>query len=152
MVAPTALICDEGCRDPEEKPVNVALPDDQLFCGQWRRPCLPICWNRAEHHPGDDCFLPWTRANTSAYTFKLHKGIWPTRHPAHLSSARHGLGNAAGHSALQKEMGSLAPAKKAICWSSSRIHLTVIPQSLLSYFYMTFQGKQIERSWSIVKW
>lgn len=95
---------------------------------------------------GHDCFFTLDTAEYLRYTFLLHK--------AHLADASilpifqvldMVLGNAARALGLQKEIGSLAPGKKAdLLVIKPDSPSPVIPESLLSYFYMTFQGKQIE--------
>lgn len=95
---------------------------------------------------GHDCFFTLDIAEYLRYTFLLHKahlanaGILPIFQVLDMA-----LGNAAKALGLSHEIGSLKVGKKAdLIIINPDSPSPIIKDSLLSFFYMTFQGKQVE--------
>ena len=95
---------------------------------------------------GHDCFFTLDIAEYMRYAFLLHKahnanaGLLPVFQVLDMA-----LGNAARALGMEKRIGSLEAGKKAdIVIIKPDCPTPVAPCSALGYFYMTFQGRQVE--------
>ncbi|MBI9106575.1 MAG: amidohydrolase [Spirochaetales bacterium] len=95
---------------------------------------------------GHDCFFTLDTAEYIRYTYLIHKAhnanpaLMPPFVPLDFA-----LGNAAKALGMKKSIGSLAEGKKAdILIIKPDCPTPVIPASVMSYFTMTFLGKDVE--------
>ena len=95
---------------------------------------------------GHDCFFSLDTAEYIRYTFLIHKahnanpGLLPSFVPLDFA-----LGNAAKALGMEKSIGSLAVDKKAdILIIKPDCPTPVTPQTIMSYYTMTFLGKDVE--------
>ena len=95
---------------------------------------------------GHDCFFTLDTAEYLRYNYLVHKihnanpGLIPPFQAMDMM-----LGNAARALGMEKEIGSLAPGKKAdILLIEPDSPSPVTPSSLMSYFTMTFQGSHVD--------
>jgi len=95
---------------------------------------------------GHDCFFSLDTAEYIRYTYLIHKAhnanpaLMPPFVPLDFA-----LGNAAAALGMKKSIGSLASGKKAdILIIKPDCPTPVIPSSVMSYFTMTFLGKDVE--------
>lgn len=95
---------------------------------------------------GHDCFFSLDTAEYIRYTYLIHKAH--NANPALLPPfvpLDFALGNAASALGMKKSIGSLAEGKKAdILIIKPDCPTPVIPASVMSYFTMTFLGKDVE--------
>jgi 5-methylthioadenosine/S-adenosylhomocysteine deaminase len=95
---------------------------------------------------GHDCFFTLDTAEYIRYGYLLHKAhnANPTLLPP-FQALDMALGNGARALGLGERIGSLAPGKRAdILIVEPDSPSPLIPDSLVSYFTMTFQGRQVE--------
>ncbi|MFH1938559.1 MAG: amidohydrolase [bacterium] len=95
---------------------------------------------------GHDCFFTLDVSEYIRYAYLIHKAH--RANPALIPPFQvldFVLGNAARALGLENKIGSLAPGKKAdIIIINPDTPTPVIPSSVISYFTMTFQGKDVE--------
>jgi 5-methylthioadenosine/S-adenosylhomocysteine deaminase len=95
---------------------------------------------------GHDCFFTLDTAEYVRYGYLLHKAhnANPMLLPP-FQALDMALGNGARALGLGQRIGSLAPGKRAdILIVDPDSPTPVTPESLLSYFTMTFQGRHVE--------
>lgn len=95
---------------------------------------------------GHDCFFSLDTSEYIRYTYLIHKAhssnpaLMPPFVPLDFA-----LGNAAKALGMQKKIGSLAEGKKAdILIIEPDCPVPVIPETVMSFFTMTFLGKDVE--------
>lgn len=95
---------------------------------------------------GHDCFFTLDASEYIRYAYLVHKAH--RANPALIPPFQildFVLGNAARALGLEDKIGSLAPGKKAdIIIINPDTPTPIIPSSVISYFTMTFQGKDVE--------
>jgi 5-methylthioadenosine/S-adenosylhomocysteine deaminase len=95
---------------------------------------------------GHDCFFTLDVSETIRYAYLVHKAH--NANPALVppfQALDMALGNAARALGLEDRIGSLAPGKRAdLLIVNPDSPVPTVPTSVLSYYLMTFQGRQVE--------